>query len=148
RRRARSFALTWKFVWTAASRSAPCRSSRTARSSRRNPARNGRGRKRSGLWCSSRAAGSWCACSARTPRQFSSRRMDLTTWGSAGPCYVESGAEETAISKASAQFFLDWTRERMGRIKLDDAEQRREVLAPHRDAEKFWQERVAKANRE
>jgi hypothetical protein len=69
-------------------------------------------------------------------------------FASTGPYYVEIGGEKTAISKASAQFFLDWTRERMGRIKLEDAEQRRAVLAPHRDAEKFWQERVAKANRE
>jgi hypothetical protein len=34
----------------------------------------------------------------------------------------------------------------MDRIKLDDSAQRREVLEYHRRAEKFWQDRVAKAS--
>jgi hypothetical protein len=69
-------------------------------------------------------------------------------FASTAPFHVEIGADKQRISKASAEFFLKWTRERMGRIKLDDANQRKEVLAHHLRAEKFWQERVAKANAE
>jgi len=36
----------------------------------------------------------------------------------------------------------------MARIKLDDPGQRQEVLQHHLRAEKFWQDRVAKANAE
>jgi hypothetical protein len=67
-------------------------------------------------------------------------------FASTAPFYVEIGRDKQRISKASAQFFLDWTRERMKRIKLDDAGQRKEVLQHHLQAEKFWQERVARAN--
>lgn len=68
-------------------------------------------------------------------------------FASTAPFHVQIGPNRRT-SKASAQFFLDWTRERMGRIQLDDAEKRREVLEPHLRAEKYWQERVAKANAE
>lgn len=69
-------------------------------------------------------------------------------FASTAPFYVEIGPNKSRVSKASAQFFLDWTRERMQRIKLDDAVQRKEVMQPHLQAEKFWQERVATANAE
>ncbi|MCI0684588.1 MAG: CehA/McbA family metallohydrolase [Gemmataceae bacterium] len=68
-------------------------------------------------------------------------------FASTAPFHVEVGANQR-ISKASAQFFLDWTRERMARIKLADPAQRQEVLQHHLRAEKFWQDRVAKANAE
>ena len=66
-------------------------------------------------------------------------------FASTAPFYVEIG-KRPRISKSSAQFFLDWSRERAGRVKLDDAEQRREVLSHHSAAEKYWQARVANAN--
>jgi hypothetical protein len=66
-------------------------------------------------------------------------------FASTAPFYVEVGPERHRISKAAAQFFLDWTRERMKRIKLEDPEQRKEVLQYHRQAETFWQARVARA---
>jgi hypothetical protein len=69
-------------------------------------------------------------------------------FASTAPFYVEIGPNKERISKTSAAFFLEWTRERMDRIKLDDAKQRQEVLAPHMRAEQFWQERVARANAE
>jgi len=69
-------------------------------------------------------------------------------FASTAPFYVEVGADKQRISKASAQFLLDWTQERMARIKLDDPGQRGEVLEHHLQAEKFWQDRVAKANAE
>lgn len=66
-------------------------------------------------------------------------------FASTAPFYVEINGTER-VSKESAQFFLDWTRERIARIELDDDVQRREVLAYQRVAEGFWQDRVAKAN--
>src|SRR5262249_51248885 len=63
-----------------------------------------------------------------------------------GPFYVEVGATPRRISKGSAQFFLDWVRERRAQIKLDDPQQQAEVLKPQQEAEKFWQEKVAQAN--
>jgi hypothetical protein len=69
-------------------------------------------------------------------------------FASTGPFYVEVGEPKHRISRASAQFFLDWVRERAGRIKLDDLRQREEVLRYHRMAEKFWQNRVQSADAE
>ena len=68
-------------------------------------------------------------------------------FASTAPFFVKVDGKQR-ISRASAQFFLDWTRERMGRIKLDDPAQRQEVLQHHLRAEKFWQDRVANANAE
>jgi hypothetical protein len=65
---------------------------------------------------------------------------------STAPFYVEIGGTKERISKASAEFFLAWVRERMARVKLEDLGQRKEVLHYHVLAEQFWQERVAKAN--
>lgn len=67
-------------------------------------------------------------------------------FASTGPYYVEVGPSKSRISRASAQFFLDWTRERAKRIKLPEGEERREVASYHQTAEKFWQQRVNQAN--
>jgi hypothetical protein len=67
-------------------------------------------------------------------------------FASTAPFYVEIGDTKIRVSRASAQFFLDWTRERIGRVKVDDPVQRDEVLRYHSLAEKFWRERVAGAN--
>jgi hypothetical protein len=67
-------------------------------------------------------------------------------FASTGPFYVEAGPAARRVSKASAQFFLDWVRERMKQIKLEDPRQQDEVLQYHRAAEQFWQEKVAQAN--
>ena len=67
-------------------------------------------------------------------------------FASTAPFYVEIGKRPRRISREDAGFFLDWVRERIGRIKLDDPAQREEVLAVHRTAEKFWQDKVASAN--
>jgi len=66
-------------------------------------------------------------------------------FASTGPFYVEIGPTARRVSKASAQFFLDWVRERMKQIKLADRQQD-EVIQYHRVAERFWQEKVAEAN--
>ncbi|MDX1946270.1 MAG: CehA/McbA family metallohydrolase [Pirellulaceae bacterium] len=68
-------------------------------------------------------------------------------FASTGPYYVEIGYERR-VSKQSAQFFLDWVYERARQIKLDDADQQREVLEFHRAARDFWQKKVAEANAE
>jgi hypothetical protein len=64
-----------------------------------------------------------------------------------GPFYVEIGYTPR-ISKTSAQFFADWVLERAKQIKLDNAEQREEVIGYHRAARDFWQGKVEKANAE
>jgi hypothetical protein len=69
-------------------------------------------------------------------------------FASTAPYYVEIGAAKRRVSRASAQFFLDWTKERARRVHLDDEEQRREVLRHHDRARKFWEEILAKANAE
>ncbi len=69
-------------------------------------------------------------------------------FASTAPFYVEIGKTKQRISKTSAQFFLDWVRERRQRVKLEDPRQLAEVLAYHDQAERFWVEVVARANAE
>jgi len=66
-------------------------------------------------------------------------------FASTGPYYVDIGYQPT-ISKASAQFFVDWVNERGRRLKLEDAAERREVMRHHRTARDFWQAVLEKAN--
>ena len=67
-------------------------------------------------------------------------------FASTAPYFVEIGKEKRRISKSSAQFFVDWVRERIGRVRLDDPAKRGEVLRYHQLAEKFWLEVLAQAN--
>jgi hypothetical protein len=67
-------------------------------------------------------------------------------FASTAPYYVEIGDAKRRVSKRSAKFFLAWVRERAARVKLDDPEQRRDVLKYHTAAEKFWEDMIAKAN--
>ncbi len=69
-------------------------------------------------------------------------------FASTGPFYIEVAPTPRRVSKTSARFFLEWVRERMSQIQLDDAHQREEVLQSHRAAERFWEETVAQANAE
>jgi hypothetical protein len=68
-------------------------------------------------------------------------------FGSTGPWYVEIGLAPQPVRRESAQLFLDWVRERMATLKLDDLAQREEVLQPLREAESFWQQKVDSAGR-
>ena len=63
------------------------------------------------------------------------------------PYYVEIGYKPT-VSKTSAQFFLDWVHERVKQIKLEDSEQRADVLKYHRAARDYWQKKLDEANAE
>ncbi len=67
-------------------------------------------------------------------------------FASTGPWYVEIGGQKSRISRASVEYFRDWVKERMARIKLDDAKQLAEVLRYHEDALKFWEQKLAEAN--
>jgi hypothetical protein len=67
-------------------------------------------------------------------------------FASTAPFYVEADATKRRISRTSARFFVDWVRERMGRIRTDDLAQREELLRPWQDAEKFWLQKAAQAN--
>ncbi len=68
-------------------------------------------------------------------------------FASTAPWYVELG-EKPRVSKASAQFFLDWTNERGEKLKLEDPEERREADKYIKAARKFWEQRVADATAE
>lgn len=66
-------------------------------------------------------------------------------FASTAPYYVEIG-DRPHVSRTSARFFLDWTNERRERVKLEDPQQRAEVLKHHDQARRYWQDLVSKAN--
>jgi hypothetical protein len=69
-------------------------------------------------------------------------------FASAGPWHVETPEADRRIERQSAQFFLDWTDERIARVErnLAGTAELREILQPHEQAREFWQQRVNKAN--
>jgi hypothetical protein len=60
-------------------------------------------------------------------------------FASTAPFYVEIGGKKK-VQARSAQFFLAWTQERAAEVArlLTDADQRRDVLRYHEEAERFW----------
>jgi len=73
---------------------------------------------------------------------------DLTNtfrFASTGPWYMEVGSQPRAVNRESAQFFVDWVRARISTLKLDDPQEREEVVRPLREAEQFWQNKLAEA---
>jgi hypothetical protein len=66
-------------------------------------------------------------------------------FASTAPWYVEVGKSIRRVSRGSAQFFLDWTDERIKRVRVAAEPQREEVLQPHRSARQYWVALVAKA---
>lgn len=79
-------------------------------------------------------------CIADNPKTF--------RFASTAPYYVEIGDSGPRISRASAQFFVDWIDERMARVplKLKDERQLDEVLKWHRDAKEWWSRLASRAN--
>jgi hypothetical protein len=69
-------------------------------------------------------------------------------FASTAPWYVEIGENRRRVSRTSARFFLDWCDKRIGRVKVDDAIRREEVLEHHRRAREFWAGLVEKSNAE
>lgn len=66
-------------------------------------------------------------------------------FASTGPYYVQFGGEQPRVSKASAEFFLNWTRERVAVAKAAPSLKGAD-LSPYDEALKFWERRVAEAN--
>lgn len=71
-------------------------------------------------------------------------------FASTAPWYLETDSEETFISQASAQFFLDWVNERIERINatVPDIAERGDVLQWHLAAREFWLAKREVANAE
>jgi hypothetical protein len=69
-------------------------------------------------------------------------------FASTAPYYVEVGDSKRHISRASARFFVEWVRERAARVKVEDKEQRADVLRHHESARVFWEDVLSKANAE
>ncbi len=69
-------------------------------------------------------------------------------FGCTAPWYVEPSDGERRISRESATFFLNWTDERIDRVRanVQDVDQLRSVLDWHEKARIFWTERVSRAN--
>lgn len=71
---------------------------------------------------------------------------DTFRFASTAPFYLDVDGAPARISRASAEFFLAWVRERAARIELSDARQQAEVIAFHTEAEAYWRRQVARAN--
>ena len=56
------------------------------------------------------------------------------------------GLEASAPNQAAAQFFVDWVRERMERIEIQEADKKRAVMKYQEAALTFWRDQLAKAN--
>jgi len=69
-------------------------------------------------------------------------------FASTAPYYVEVGRSKTRISRQSAEFFRDWVRERIARVQHDDAAKKAELIRDYGIAERFWDERMKRANAE
>jgi hypothetical protein len=61
------------------------------------------------------------------------------------PYYVQIGIQPR-ISKASAEFFLAWVNERINALEAGSPPDQDALLKRHREAKKFWQDLVSKAN--
>ena len=67
-------------------------------------------------------------------------------FASTAPFYVSFSGRPQRISRGAVRFFADWLEERVARIKLEDAQQRAEVMPHFEEARAFWKERAGKAN--
>lgn len=62
------------------------------------------------------------------------------------PWTVEIAGKPGRPKAASAQFFLDWTSNRIAQLeKIEDAQKREDLLAQWREVKRFWEEKVASA---
>jgi hypothetical protein len=66
-------------------------------------------------------------------------------FASTAPFYVEAANQPPRVSRAAAQFFVDWVNERSGNLKIDDPDQEREVLQYQQEALQFWKQKVKDA---
>ena len=75
-------------------------------------------------------------------------RQDTFRFASTAPWYIDAESQEPVISAASAKFFLNWVDERISRIEKNvrNPQQRQSILSPHREAKRFWQQRVSQSS--
>jgi hypothetical protein len=66
-------------------------------------------------------------------------------FASTAPFYVEAANQAPPVSRASAQFFVNWVKERVSNLKLDAPGEEREVLEYQREALRFWEQKVKDA---
>jgi hypothetical protein len=76
-----------------------------------------------------------------------SNNRETYRFAASGPYYVQIG-DQPRVGRKAAQFFLDWVNERAEQLKLDDPQQREQVMKHVETARKFWQEKVDQANAE
>ena len=69
-------------------------------------------------------------------------------FASTAPYYVELGDEPRLISRASVGFFQRWVAERISRIKIDDPKEYKAVMRYHKQAQRFWEDKLERANAE
>jgi hypothetical protein len=69
---------------------------------------------------------------------------DTYRYAMTAPYYVAIG-DSTTVMKPSAQFFLDWVRERAKQLDLADADQRTELKKQYQQAEVWWEKMVGRA---
>jgi hypothetical protein len=67
-------------------------------------------------------------------------------FASTAPFYVEIGIAPARISRASAQFFLEWLHERSSLIHLSDPLQEAEALKYYSEADRYWQAKIRQSN--
>ena len=75
-------------------------------------------------------------------------RQDTFRFASTAPWYIDAESQQPVINEASAKFFLNWVDERISRIEKNvrNPQQRQSILAPHREARRFWQQRVSQSS--
>jgi hypothetical protein len=69
-------------------------------------------------------------------------------FASTAPYYVELGDKPRLISRASVDFFQSWVAERISRIKIDEPKEYKAVMRYHKQAQRFWQDKLERANAE
>ncbi|HRK33465.1 MAG TPA: CehA/McbA family metallohydrolase [Candidatus Hydrogenedentes bacterium] len=67
-------------------------------------------------------------------------------FASTAPFYVEIGRKKSRISRTAVQFLLDWTNERIARVKHDDPVKKGELVEIYAGAARIWEERLKRAN--
>jgi hypothetical protein len=69
-------------------------------------------------------------------------------FASTAPWYLERPGEPNRVSRAAATFFLDWEKQRIGRVKnnAENEDDLAAVLDWHEQALRFWSQRVREVN--
>ena len=71
-------------------------------------------------------------------------------FASTAPWYIESSNSKNPVSRKSARFFLNWTEERIERVRksVSNKTERQEVLKYHLQALDFWKKKFDEATRD